>query len=227
VTTIVLAEDHRVVRQGLAALIGREPDLTVLGETGDGLEAPALVERLGPDVLLLDLMLPGLAGLEVIRRVRERRPATRVVVLSMHGAEAYVLAALRAGATAYVVKDAPASELLRAIREAAAGRRYLSPPLSEAAIEAYVERVGAATADPYEALTPREREVLSLVAEGFTSREVGRRLGISPRTVETHRGNLLRKLGLGGPGDVARFALARGLLPPERTPAPRRSRSRR
>jgi two-component system response regulator NreC len=214
-TTIVLADDHVVVRQGLRALLESEPDFVVVGEAADGLEVADLVERLKADVLVLDLMLPGLNGLEVTRQVQQRSPQTRVVVLSMYANEAYVLEALRNGAAAYVLKEASAADLVHAIREVMAGRRYLSPPLSESAIELYVQKAKAAPRDPYEALTTREREVLQLAAEGQSNPEIADRLGISVRTVETHRANLMHKLDLRSQTDLVRYALKRGILPPE------------
>lgn len=214
-TTIVLADDHHVVRQGLRSLLEAEPDFSVVGEASDGLETAQLVERLQPDVLVLDLMMPGLNGLEVTRQVGQRSPQTHVVILSMHANEAYVLEALQAGAAAYVVKESTSAELVRAVREAVAGRRYLSPPLSERAIEAYMQKAESAALDPYETLTAREREVLHLAAEGHNNAEIADRLFISRRTVETHRANLMRKLGLRSQTDLIRYALQRGILPME------------
>ena len=214
-TTIVLADDHHVVRQGLRSLLEAEPDFSIVGEAGDGLEAAQLVERLQPDVLVLDLMMPGLNGLEVTRQVSQRSPQTHVVILSMHPNEAYVLEALRAGAAAYVIKESTSAELVRAVREAVAGRRYLSPPLSERAIKAYMQKAESAALDPYETLTAREREVLHLAAEGHNNAEIADRLFISRRTVETHRANLMRKLGLRSQTDLIRYALQRGILPME------------
>jgi DNA-binding NarL/FixJ family response regulator len=214
-TTIVLADDHHVVRQGLRSLLEAEPDFSVIGETGNGLEVTQLVERLRPDVLVLDLMMPGLNGLEVTRQVSQRSPRTHVVILSMHANEAYVLEALRAGAVAYVLKESTSAELVRAVHEAVAGRRYLSPPLSERAIEAYMQKAESAVLDSYETLTAREREVLHLVAEGHTNAEIADRLFISRRTVETHRANLMRKLGLRTQTDLISYALRRGILPME------------
>jgi two-component system response regulator NreC len=214
-TDIVLADDHKVVRQGLRALLEAESDFRVVGETGDGLEAVQLVERLKPDVLVLDLMMPGLSGLEVTRQVGRLSPQTRVVVLSMHASQAYVLEALRNGAAGYVLKESSTEDLVRALREVTAGRRYLSAPLSERAIEAYVQMSQEATLDPYETLTNREREVLHLVAEGHTNVEIAARLSISPRTAETHRANLMRKLDLHTQTDLIRFALRRGIIPME------------
>ncbi len=213
--TIVLADDHQVIRQGLRALLDAEPGLSVVGEAADGVEALGLVERLKPDVLVVDVMMPSLGGLEVTRRVRHRSPPTQVVVLSMYANEAYVLEALRNGATGYVLKEASAAELVHAVRCAAQGRRYLSPPLSERAIEAYVERAKAGTVDPYETLTPREREILYLAARGYSNPEIAARLSISPRTAETHRAHVLQKLGLQGQTDLVRYALRRGILPAE------------
>ena len=215
-TTIALADDHIVVRQGLRALLETEPDFRIVGEAGDGPEAVHLVERLQPDVLVLDLMLPGLSGLEVTRLVRQGSPQTRVLILSMYADEAYVLRALKNGAAGYVLKDSSAADLVQAVREVAGGRRYLSPPLSERAIERYAQRAETSIQeDSYETLTTREREVLHLAAEGHTSAEIAARLGISPRTAETHRANLMRKLGLESQTDLIRYALRRGIVPME------------
>jgi len=212
-TTIVLADDHQIVRQGLRALLEAEPGFRVIGEAGNGLEAVRLVERLEPNVLVLDLMMPGLNGLEVGRQINKRLPQTRIVILSMHDNEAYVLRALRNGATAYVLKDSSATDLGQAVREAAAGRRYLSPPLSDRAIEVYKEKAKAAALDKYETLTTREREVIQLTAEGHTNAEIATQLNISPRTAETHRANLMHKLGLSSQTDLIRYALRRGIIP--------------
>jgi two-component system, NarL family, response regulator NreC len=211
-TSIVLADDHHVLRQALRLLLAAEPDLQVVGETGDGLDATRLVERLSPDVLVLDLMMPGLNGLEVTRQVRERCPATRVVVLSMHANEAYVLEALRNGATGFILKDASAAEFLAGVRAVASGRRYLSPPLSDRALDAYAQMAASSVMDTYELLTAREREVLHLTAEGLSTNEIAERLTISPRTAETHRENFMRKLGLHNHAELIRFAVKRGLV---------------
>lgn len=213
--SILLADDHTILRQGLRALLSAEPDFNIVGEASDGLEAIKLAERLKPDVLVLDLMMPGLNGLEVTRQIRQRFPKTRVVILSMHAKEAYVLEALKNGANAYVLKDSQAMELVRAVREVISGRRYLSPPLSERAIEAYVQKTQANNLDVYDTLTGREREVLQLAAEGNSNAEIGAKLSISPRTVEIHRANMMRKLNLHSQTDLIRFALQRGILPME------------
>ena len=210
--TIALADDHKVVRQGLRALMEAEPDFSVVGEAGDGLEALRLVEQLSPNVLVLDLMMPGLNGLEVARQLSKRSPNIRIVVLSMYSNEAYVLEALSNGASAYVLKDSSSADLVHAVREVSAGRRYLSPPLSDRAIEAYQEKAKAATLDKYEMLTTREREVLQLAAEGHTSTDIAARLGISSRTAEAHRSNLMHKLGMHTQADLIRYALRRGII---------------
>ena len=214
---VVIVDDHELVRQGVRALLQPEADMEVVGQAGDGLLALELVERLRPDVVVVDLMLPGLGGLELTRQVVRRSPGTRVVVLSMHAEEPFVLGALDHGASAYVLKDAGIAELLRAIREAARGRRYLSPPLSDKAVSAYLRRRSTAAVpdDPYEGLTPRERQVLHLAAEGLANAAIAERLGISARTAETHRARVLHKLGLRNQTDLVRWAIHRGIVPLE------------
>ncbi|MDX2034766.1 MAG: response regulator transcription factor [Blastocatellia bacterium] len=211
-TDILLADDHHIVRQGLRALLESEPHFRLVGEAGDGIEAVRLTEKLKPDVLITDVMMPGLTGLEVTRQVARSVPQTRIIILSMYTNDAYVMEALKNGALGYVLKDSQASDLVRAVHEVAAGRRYLSPPLSERALELYVRKVEDVPDDPYEMLTTREREVLQMVAEGRTSTEIADRLFISPRTAEGHRANLMRKLGLQNQTDLIRFALKRGIL---------------
>lgn len=212
---ILLADDHHVVRQGLRALLESEPGFRLVGEAADGLEVVPLVERLKPNVLVLDIKMPGLNGLDVAKQVTSRVPETKVIMLSMFSDEAYVVQALRNGASAYVLKESRANDLLNAIREVIAGRRYLSPPLSEKSIESYLAKASAAVLDPYETLSPREREVMALAAEGHSNPDIGQRLGISARTVETHRANLMKKLSLKGQTDLVKYAIRRGLLPNE------------
>ncbi len=215
--SILLADDHNVVRQGLRSLLEAETDFKVVGEAGDGLEASKLVESLQPDVLILDLMMAGMNGLDVTRQSVKRSPNTRVVILSMHGNESYVHEALRAGAKAYVLKDSSGEELVRAVREALANRRYLSASLSERAIEAYMQKIETTALDPYDTLTIREREVLHLAAEGCTNADIASRLYISRRTVEVHRANMMQKLGLRTQTDLIRYSLQKGILPCEPT----------
>ena len=211
--SVVLADDHQVVRDGLRQLLERDSRHVVVGEAADGLMAVRLVEKQRPDVLVLDLSMPGLPGLEVARQVASRVPSTRIVILSMHSTEAYVLEALRAGCAAYVLKDAGSAEVLRGVAEALAGRRYLSPPLTEQAITAWLRKTGGGTTDPLDSLSDREREVLHLTAQGLSSAEMAARLFLSARTVESHRASVLRKLGLKSRADLIRYAVQRGLLP--------------
>jgi two-component system, NarL family, response regulator NreC len=214
-TTIVLADDHHIVRKGLRTLLEAEGEFAVIGEEADGLKVVELIERLRPDVLLLDVQMPGLNGLEITRQIAQRALKTRVIILSMHANETYVREALRYGAHGYVLKDANPSEMVEAVRDVSAGRRYLSRALSERAIDAYAEKALAVPPDPYDTLTAREREVLHLAAESSSATEIAARLGISPRTVETHREHLMRKLGLQNQTDLIRYALRRGILPLE------------
>ncbi len=210
--TIILADDHQIVRDGLRALLTVEPDFDVIGEAKDGLEVADMVDRLRPHVLVLDVMMPGLNGLEVTRQVSQRSPKTRILVLSMHANEAYILAALRNGAAGYILKEASAETLVDAIRVVVSGKRYLCPPLSDRAIEAYVQKAEASALDVYETLTSREREVFQLAAEGSSNIQIADRLSISPRTVEVHRAKIMQKLDLRTQTDLIRFALRRGIV---------------
>ena len=216
--SVLLAEDHPVVREGLRAMLEAEGDFQVVGQTGNSSEVGGMVEELRPDVLVLDLIMPGIGGLNALRELARRRLNTRVVVLSMYANEAYVLEALQNGAGAYVLKQSEAAELVRGIREVAKGRRYLSPPLSQRAVEAYAKRAKGTIATKEAELTAREKEVLMLVGQGFTSAQIGERLFISVRTVESHRSNLTKKLGLHSQAEMVRTALRRELTPLDPTP---------
>lgn len=212
VITIVLAEEQRLVRHGVRCLLESEDDFKVIGQTGDGLEVGGLVQRLRPRVLVIAVAMPGLSGLEVVRQVRERFPATAVLMLSMYSKEEYVRQALRNGASGYVLKHARPSELSRAIRQVVAGHRYLSEPMSERSIRTWLKQADREAGDAYEMLTDRERQVLQLVAEGHSSTGIAARLGISPRTVEAHRANVMRKMNFRHLVDVIVFAIARGIV---------------
>jgi DNA-binding NarL/FixJ family response regulator len=213
--TAILVDDHPIVRQGLRALLEGQDGCRVVGEAADGLTAIDLIATLRPDVAILDLQLPDLHGLEVARRAREQSPDSKLIILSMHGDEPFVLEALRHGVSGYVLKGAATTDLVAAVDAVMTGKRFLSAPLSERAIDAYARRAAEAERplDRYEFLTSREREVLQLAAQGMTHAQIGERLAISPRTAETHRANLLRKLGLHSQTDLVRFAVNRGLLP--------------
>jgi two-component system, NarL family, response regulator NreC len=212
---IVLADDHPVVRHGLRGSLEAEPDFAIVAEAADGLETVRLVERLQPDVLVLDLMMPGLSGLDVLPIVRQRSPQTRIVVFSMYANEDFVLQALKNGASAYVLKGSDPAQVAEAVRRAADGRRYFSPAISERAFEAYQEKAESSPPDPHDLLTPRERQALQLAAEGHSSAEIAGRLSISPRTAEMHRGNAMRKLGLKTQAELIRYAIRRGMIPGE------------
>ncbi|MCK6573822.1 response regulator transcription factor [Myxococcota bacterium] len=209
---IALVDDHPLMRHGVRSLLEAEPDMQVVGEFGDGLEAMRGLPALDPDVAVVDVVLPGMGGLALAKEITAHLPRCRTLMLSMHAKEDYVLEAIRNGAAGYVLKDQSTGELVRAVRSVVAGRRYLSPEFTDRAIDAWSRRDGPA--DVYESLTAREREVLQLAAEGHSNQEIGRRLFISPRTVEIHRANLHKKLELEGQTALVRYAIRRGLLPP-------------
>ena len=213
--TVLLADDHPIVRQGLRHLFEEESEINIVGEASDGLQAVQLTEKLKPNVLILDIMMPDLNGLEVLRQVKERSPGTTSIVLSMQSADVYVVEALKAGALGYVLKETGPSEMLNALQQVVRGQRYLSPRISERLIDVLIQNVEKAPADPYQTLTNREREVLQMAAEGLSSSEIGKRLSISPRTAELHRGRMMHKLGLRNQTELIRYALKRGILPLE------------
>jgi DNA-binding NarL/FixJ family response regulator len=208
---LVLADDHPVVREGVRALLESDSDFEVVGQADDGVEVQGLVERLHPDVVVLDLMMPGRSGLDVTRQLAGQAAAPPVLILTMHDNEAYVIEAMRSGAAGYALKQAAAGELARGIRTVAAGDRYLSPSLSERALETYIRR-SHGPSDPYDALTPREREVLQLAGEGHGNAEIASLLFISRRTVETHRAHAMKKLGLRNQVDLALYAVRQGII---------------
>jgi len=209
--TLLLVDDHPLIRQGLRHLLEGEPEFKVIGEAGDGLEALLLVERLKPNILVVDMMMPGLNGLEVLRQMKHISPDTRAIVLSMQSADAYVLEALKNGAAGYVLKETGPSELVNAVREVTHGNQYLSIKISER-LQVSGRKIIDMPSDAYETLTTREREILQMTVEGQTSQEVGDKLTISPRTVEVHRSNLMNKLGLRNQTDLIRFAIKRGII---------------
>jgi RNA polymerase sigma factor (sigma-70 family) len=212
-TNIILSDDHNVVRQGIKALLAAEPDMNVVAEAADALNTIKLVRQHKPDILVLDLMLGGMDGIDVVSQVVDCSPKTSVVILSMHSNEAYVVRALKAGAMAYVLKECSAEELVTAIRTAVSGKRYLSSTLSEHAIKAYVQAGEEVIHEAYDTLTQREREILHMVAQGSTNSEIAERLSISRRTVEVHRANMMKKLDLKGHADLMRYALQHNIIP--------------
>ena len=209
-TTIVLADDHHIVRRGLRALLEIEPGFIIAGESSDGLETINLVESLKPDILVLDLMMGALNGLEITRQVLSRSPHTAVIILSMYGDESYVIEALRSGAKGYVLKSSPTEELVYAIHKVTAGHRFLSATLTEKALDSYMQKSQNPMTDN---LTIREREIMQLAVQGHTNSDIAAILYISRRTVESHRASLMRKLGLRKFQDLVYYATTHGVIP--------------
>jgi DNA-binding NarL/FixJ family response regulator len=207
---VLLADDHALVRAGIRRLLESLPDVQVVAETGDGRTALQLIETYEPDVALLDISMPELNGLDTAVRVVREHPLVRVIILSMHASEEYVLRALASGVAGYMLKDAAISELEVAVRAVARGDTYLSPRVSNYVVGDYVRRLGAATyAEP---LTPRQREVLQLIAEGRTTKEIAQRLDLSVKTVETHRTQLMQRLDIHDVAGLVRYAIRTGLV---------------
>lgn len=210
---IVIAEDHTILREGLKALLSSHPGVRVVGEAQDGQEAVRLAQALKPELMLMDLSMPRMTGMEAIREIRRQQPETRILVLTVHKSEEYVLAALQAGADGYILKDATHAELLMAIETVLSGRRYLSPEVSGRVIEGYLEgKKGTGQDSSWENLTLREKEVLKLIAEGYKNREIAEFLCISLKTVEKHRDNLIKKLDLHNVAALTAYAMQRGLV---------------
>lgn len=210
-TRVLLVDDHVVVRQGLKALFADETDIEVIGEASNGREALEFLENWEPDVVLMDISMPGLNGIEATRQIQQRHPGVKVVVLSMHANEEYVFQVLQAGASGYVLKQSDSLEVLSAIRAAVAGGSFLSPPISRTVIEDYLLRAQArGRGSDAEILTSREREVLQLLAEGKSNRDIADELSISIKTVETHRTNMMTKLGLSSKTELVKYALRKG-----------------
>ena len=208
---VLLVEDHVVVRQGIKALLADEPDIEVVGEADNGREALRYVAELHPDVVLMDISMPGLNGIEATRQIRQNYPEVKVVILSMYANEEYVFQLLRADASGYVLKQSDSSEVLTAIRAALSGGSFLSPPISRAVIDDYVRRAEArGQTDELDLLTSREREVLQLLAEGLSNRKIAEQLSISVKTVETHRSNMMNKLGVDNKTELIKYALRKG-----------------
>jgi DNA-binding NarL/FixJ family response regulator len=209
---VLIADDHPIVRKGLRGLLEEEPDIAVVGEAEDGTKALAEIERLKPDIAVVDMMMPGHNGLEVIRQAKRFFPTMHIIVLSMNSNDAYVLEALKRGASGYVLKETGPSELVESVKVVLSGQIYLSKQLPEHLAYEYEHLSDDVFSDPYELLTNREREILQLAAEGLTSAEIADRLFISRRTVELHRANFMEKLGLRHQTDLVRFAIKRGIL---------------
>jgi len=214
VLRVLLADDHALVRAGMRSLLRDIPGVEVVGEAADGAEALAVAERERPDAVLLDIAMKGMSGLEAAARFREQLPGVKVIILSMHASEEYVLQALRAGAAAYLIKDSATAELELALKSVMRGETYLSPAISRQVVDGYVRRMGAGAAE--DPLTPRQREVLKGIAEGRTTKEIAFTLGLSVKTVETHRAQVMERLGIRDVAGLVRYAMRTGLVPPEK-----------
>ena len=210
---IVLAEDHTILREGLRALLSADPSFEIIGEAQNGREAVRCVEKLEPDLLLMDLSMPRMSGMDAIREIKRRYPEVKIIALTVHKTEEYLLTTLKAGADGYVLKDATHEELVMAIKNVMRGKSYLSPGVSEKVIVGYLEgRESNRSASPWETLSQREREVLKLIAEGFKNKEIAEDLCISLKTVEKHRANLMKKLDLHNAAALTVYAVQKGLV---------------
>ena len=210
---VLLADDHIVMRKGLRLLLERQPNITVVGEASDGRECVSLAESENPDVVVMDIAMPNLNGIEAARQIVAQRPNVAVAVLSMHSDESYVIRALKAGARAYLLKDSAESDLIAAIRALSDGKSFFSPAISRLLVEDYMrqlERKGVE--DSYELLTTREREILQLLAEGKSNKEVANMLSLSLYTVETHRTHILQKLNLHTVPELILYAVRKGII---------------
>jgi two-component system response regulator NreC len=209
---VLLVDDHQIVREGLYVLLENEPDLEVVGQAPDGRQGLALTQALCPDVAVMDVIMPGLNGLEAARRIQKSCPRTNVVVLSMYSTQEHVYQALQAGASGFVAKEDASDELVAAIRTVCTGKVYLSPIIRRDDIQEYFRRAQLDESDGLARLTPREREVLQLIAEEHNTREIAGLLNISPKTVESHRSHLMAKLEIHTPAGLTRYAIGRGIV---------------
>ncbi len=209
---ILIADDHGIVRAGIRSLLESQPDMEVVGEAGDGWEAVTLATRLQPDVVLMDIAMPGLRGMEATQEIHQHVPDVRVLALTMHDREEYFFAMLEAGASGYVLKEGAPEELLAAIRAVHRGEAFLSPAVTRLVLEDYLTNRNAGAVSPFERLTLREKEVLQLAAEGKTNREIADTLSLSVKTVEKHRASMMHKLGLRTLSDLIRYAISKGLI---------------
>lgn len=210
---IVLAEDHTILREGLRALLSADPKFEIVGEAADGREAIRWVEKLGPDLVTMDLSMPRMTGMDAIREIKKRYPATKIIALTVHKTEEYLRTTLQAGADGYVLKDATHEELMLAIENILEGKTYLSPGISEKVIAGYLEgKENRLPSSTLGVLSPREREVLKLIAEGYKNKEIAADLCISLKTVEKHRANLMKKLDLHNVAALTSYAIEQGLV---------------
>ncbi len=213
-TRVLLVDDHAVVRSGLRMVLDSEPDIEVVAEAGDGAEAVALALRSDVDLVVLDVSMPRMTGLQAVAELHRRRPAMRLLILSMHDNEQYFFEALKAGASGYVLKAAANRELIEAIRAAMRGEPFIYPAALAALLRDHIERASRGEEPPANPLSPREQQVVKLIAEGHSADEIAQVLCISPKTVERHRGNILDKLGMRNRVQLTRYAIRAGLVEP-------------
>ena len=210
---IVIAEDHTILREGLRSLLSSDPNFEIIGEAEDGREAIRCVEKFKPDLILMDLSMPRMNGMEAISEIKKRFKETKILVLTVHKTEEYILATLKAGADGYILKDSTHAELMMAVKNVLSGKQYISPGISEKVIEGYLEgRKTLKTRTAWETLTQREREILKLIAEGYKNKEIADALCISVKTVEKHRANLMEKLNLHNVQALTTLAIEKGLV---------------
>lgn len=210
---VLLADDHQLMRSGVRLMLEREADLTVVGEASDGRDAVALEKTLRPDVVVMDIGMSNLNGIEAARLMTQERPELAVMILSMHADETYVLQALRAGVRGYLLKDSAEADLIKAVHVVAGGKSFFSPAVSKVLLDDYVRKLKRhGTDDPYELLTPREREILQLIAEGKSNKDIANLLDLSVYTVESHRANLMEKLNLRGLPELILYAVRKGII---------------
>jgi two-component system, NarL family, response regulator NreC len=210
---IVLADDHTILRNGLRLVLERQAGFSVVGEAGNGREAVEVVARQAPDVVLLDIAMPMLNGIEAAKKISAEQPRTAIVILSMHSDEGYILRALKAGARGYLLKDSADSDLIQAIRAVSAGKAFFSPAVSRVLADDYLRQVRQqGVEDPYDLLTPRERELLQLIAELKSTKDIATLLCVSPYTVDTHRSNLMQKLNVHSIPELILYAVRKGVI---------------
>ncbi len=209
---VLIADDHTIVRSGLNLLLSSEPDLQVVGEASDGAAAVEMAEQLRPHVVLMDIGMPGVNGVEATRQIKQRVPECNILVLTMHRSDEYFFEMLNAGASGYILKGAETSELIQAVRAVARGDVFLYPSMARGLVRQYLS-LSSAGVSGEPALTPRESEIARMVAEGFSNREIADKLVVSPSTVHSHRSNLMRKLGLSTRRELVQYARQRGLIP--------------
>lgn len=211
---VLVAEDHTIVRKGLCALLEAEADIDVVGEAENGRQAVEMVEELNPDVVLMDISMPELNGMDATRQLKKKLPDLKIIILSMHSNEEYIIETLRAGASGYLIKRTAPSELIKAIHAAQEGKSFLSPSVSKKVIDSLVRSKAEIDSEPrgLNRLSTREREILQLIAEGHTNREIAKQLYVSAKTIEVHKGNIQKKLKITGTAELTKYAIRKGLI---------------